>query len=250
MQIIFTKQKSLPRPRRRFAELYQKILQESSSAEAEKECILRFFQSPVEIVGSVSEDGSSSTTVSSVRLRRNHLDNVLDEGAKVIKSSGELEDLPCGLLIRSIGYRSTPLDDRLPFDARRGVIRNEAGRVEASPGLYCSGWAAFGATGVILNTMAASFEVAKNILADLEAGHCPESPEKTGYERISSLLKERSANVVDFIDWTAIDEYERQQGRKEGKPREKVVCVEEILKLKAEGKFKQKKVDGSDDDAH
>ena len=193
----------------------------------------------MEILGSRSRDGSPSTSVSGIRLKRNLLSDYISEDAKVV-GEGEgaaLEELPCGLLIRSIGYRSTALDDRLPFDARRGVIRNDCGRVEDSPGLYCSGWAAFGATGVILNTMNASFEVGKNILADLEAGRlqvAASSGERTGFERIEPLLRARGANVVDFVDWTAIDEYERQQGQKEGKPREKVVSVDEILKLKEE----------------
>ena len=42
--------------------------------------------------------------------------------------TGEEEVIECGLVLRSIGYRGRPLDG-VPFDERRGLIRNEGGRV-------------------------------------------------------------------------------------------------------------------------
>lgn len=214
--------------------MYRKIIENQSSHEKTKcsrECTLRFFKSPVEIVSSCS--AGSDAKVESIRLKSNILEDYIDENAKIIATLDEpVEELKCGIVIRSIGYRSTPIDDSLPFDERRGVIRNTEGRVENNTGLYCSGWAAFGATGVILNTMNASFEVGKNILADIESGLLNSTTDKLGYGRIEPLLRQRNANVVDFIDWQRIDEYERQQGQKEGKPREKIVSVDEILSIK------------------
>ena len=161
------------------------------------------------------------------------MDDYVSENAKIIQTLDEpIKEIECGLVIRSIGYRSTPIDDSLPFDSKRGVIRNADGRVEDNAGLYCSGWAAFGATGVILNTMTASFEVGKNILADVEAGVLNSAADKPGYHRIEPLLKQRNSRVVDFIDWQRIDQYERELGQKEGKPREKIVSVDEILNIK------------------
>lgn len=190
-----------------------------------KECILKFLSSPVEIV-------SYNSKVKSVRLKQNLLDNYTSDDAKIVKTSDDVEEIDCGIVIRSIGYKSTPIDDTLPFDHKRGVILNHNGRVFDNVGLYCSGWAAFGATGVILNTMNASFEVAKNIIDDIDTGKLDSNDEKLGYDRIQPLLKERNAKIVDFIDWQRIDEYERQLGQKEGKPREKIVSVEEILDIK------------------
>ena len=171
--------------------------------------------------------------VSSVRFKRNILENNSDENAKVIKTLDQpIEEIKCGIVIRSIGYRSTPIDDSLPFDAKRGVILNKDGRVVNNRGLYCSGWAAFGATGVILNTMKASFEVGKNILSDidnclLDEGDC------RGYDAIGPVLMERNSEIVDFIDWQRIDQYERELGQKEGKPREKLVNFDDIMKIKS-----------------
>ena len=171
--------------------------------------------------------------LASVRLKQNRLDDYVREDSKIMATcDNELIDEPCGILIRSIGYKSVPLDPSLPFDHRRGIILNEQGRVINNPDLYCSGWAAFGATGVILNTMTASFEVGKNILQDIQDGRLDTDTMKRGYNAIWPLLQKRQAIVIDFVDWKRIDQFEREQGRKEGKPREKIVSVDQILDVK------------------
>ena len=53
------------------------------------------------------------------------------------------EVIPCGLVIRSIGYRGVPIGD-VPFDERRGLIRNVGGRMSeedgtVQPGQYVAG---------------------------------------------------------------------------------------------------------------
>lgn len=53
--------------------------------------------------------------------------------AKAIPT-GDVEELECGLVLSSIGYRSLPLDPAVPFDTQRGVIPNSSGRVEGVPG--------------------------------------------------------------------------------------------------------------------
>ena len=45
--------------------------------------------------------------------------------------TGEEEVIACGLVLRSIGYRGAPLAG-IPFDERRGLIRNLGGRVSTS----------------------------------------------------------------------------------------------------------------------
>lgn len=37
-------------------------------------------------------------------------------------------------VLRSIGYKGVPIDDSVPFDASRGIVPNENGRVVGSPG--------------------------------------------------------------------------------------------------------------------
>ena len=61
--------------------------------------------------------------------------------------------IPCGLVIRSIGYRGRPLPG-VPFDERRGLIRTDGGRVcepdgTLRTGEYAVGWIKRGPSGVI-----------------------------------------------------------------------------------------------------
>ena len=44
------------------------------------------------------------------------------------EGTGEMEIVPCGMVIRSVGYRGAPLPG-VPFDERRGIVPNEGGRV-------------------------------------------------------------------------------------------------------------------------
>lgn len=70
------------------------------------------------------------------------------DSAKAVPT-GDVEELECGLVLSSIGYRSLPLDPAVPFDTQRGVIPNSSGRVEGVPGLYPQGdaWDMFSAAG-------------------------------------------------------------------------------------------------------
>ena len=86
-----------------------------------KRLVLRFCCSPVEIRG----DGR----VESIVIGHNEL--VEEDGRIVARDTGEREELECGLVLRSIGYRGVELEG-VPFDSGRGLIPNEAGRVQSS----------------------------------------------------------------------------------------------------------------------
>ena len=85
-----------------------------------------------------------------VRVVLNRL--VADEDGRIgAEPTGEEEVIECGLVLRSIGYRGTPLPG-IPFDQRRGLIRNEGGRVlddsgGPCPGEYVVGWIKRGPSG-------------------------------------------------------------------------------------------------------
>lgn len=49
--------------------------------------------------------------------------------------TGEVEDVPCGLIISSIGYKSTLIDPSVPFDSRKAVVPNSNGRVQQAAGV-------------------------------------------------------------------------------------------------------------------
>lgn len=55
------------------------------------------------------------------------------EGARAVLT-GEVEDVACGLVISSIGYKSVPIDPSVPFDQRKAVVPNKMGRVQEAAG--------------------------------------------------------------------------------------------------------------------
>ena len=84
-----------------------------------KRVVMRFCCSPVEIKG--------EGRVESIVVGRNEL--YRDEsGAIRARDTGEREEIECGLVLRSIGYKGVGLEG-IPFDAGRGLIPNDAGRV-------------------------------------------------------------------------------------------------------------------------
>jgi ferredoxin/flavodoxin---NADP+ reductase len=184
---------------------------------------LRFCCSPVEIKG--------ENRVESIVIGRNEL--YRDEsGAIRARDTGEREEIECGLVLRSIGYRGVGLEG-LPFDESRATIANEAGRGvdpdsgEQVPGLYVSGWIKRGPSGVIGTNKKDSQETVDAIFEDLEAGALPEreAPEQS----IEELLAERQPDAVTFAGWQAIDEAEKSAGEPQGRPRVKFCSVAEMV---------------------
>ena len=181
---------------------------------------IEFCKGPVEIRG--------LERVESIVLEKNEL---VGEAFNVkARGTGELEEIPCGLVLRSVGYRGEPLPD-VPFDAERGVFPNDRGRIEGgpeSPGLYAVGWIKRGPSGVIGTNKPDSIETVETLIGDLEKL----SP--CGNPDTDSLLKEleaRGVRVVSYDDWSRIDGAEVARGAYTGKPREKFVKIEEMLRV-------------------
>src|SRR5206468_6860300 len=108
---------------------------------------LRFLVSPVELIG---DDAGS---VATLRLVRNEL-YATSTGALQPRATDQFENLPVGLVFRSVGYRGVPLPG-VPFNESWGVILNNRGRVldfdtkQPVVGEYAAGWIKRGPTGVI-----------------------------------------------------------------------------------------------------
>jgi ferredoxin/flavodoxin---NADP+ reductase len=185
---------------------------------------LRFLRSPVEIVG----DGDGR--VCGIRVARNGLDQ---DGRAV--PTGEEELIECGLVFRSIGYRGRPLDG-IPFDDRRGVIRNEGGRVCDEGGIACRGeyavgWIKRGPSGVIGTNKKDAADTVRCILDDRQTGGLNE-PGDPAAESSANLFS-RAADAVTWRGWTAIDAHERARGETAGRPRIKVVDAQRLRTLGA-----------------
>ena len=181
-----------------------------------------FFRSPVALHG--------DERVESIELVRNRLEE--REGRLVAVPTEEHETLDCGLVFRSVGYRGVGLPG-LPFDERRGTIRNVAGRVhdeESRPlaATYCAGWIKRGPTGIIGTNKKDAGETVAALLEDVREGRLVHR-EDVAPDSVEALLAERGSRPVVYAGWASIDEFERAAGEKAGRPRIKLRTWDELL---------------------
>ena len=193
---------------------------------------LRFLRSPVEIVGDDDEG-----PVTGIRVVHNRIEPD-DRGNLRAVATGEDEMIECGLVMRSIGYRGRPLPD-VPFDERRGLIRNEGGRVtdeegQPIPGEYAVGWIKRGPSGVIGTNKKDASDTVARLLEDAEAGKLNE-PADADPGAIEAWLRSRVPGLVTWNGWEEIDRHETSAGEPHGRPRIKVVSVAEMQRIAARG---------------
>jgi ferredoxin/flavodoxin---NADP+ reductase len=199
---------------------------------APRRIILRFLASPVELIGA---DGR----ISALRVERNEL--VVDpNGALRSRGAGRFEIIPTGLVLRSIGYRTVPIEG-VPFDPATSTINNVAGQVvhpntgEVLHGEYVVGWAKRGPTGLIGNNKPDAAATVDAMLADLPALR-RRRDHRRDPSQIEALLRERGIDYVTYGDWRTLDRYEVAAGRTRGRPRVKVTTVPEMIKIIREGR--------------
>jgi len=206
------------------------IVQEFAAREAEgkpRRLTIRFLVSPKEILG--DEHGR----VRAIRVVRNELYAGEDGGIRT-RPTGEEEEIPVGLVFRSVGYRGVPLPG-LPFREDKGLVPNDAGRVIDAdgarvPGLYVAGWIKRGPTGVIGTNKTDSQETVACMMADLEAG-ATLTPEAPDVDAVRELVRARQPDAVTYDDWSVIDAAETAAGEAQNRPRVKFTSVEQMLAL-------------------
>ncbi|SHU39182.1 NADPH-ferredoxin reductase fprA [Mycobacteroides abscessus subsp. abscessus] len=168
-----------------------------------KRIVLKFHTRPVEAVG--------ESAVATLRVER----------------QGEIFELAASLVVHAVGYVGSPLHG-VPFDAERGIICNDGGRVTGQPGIYVAGWIKRGPTGVIGTNKACAHQTVDALASDARAGLLPVgSP--IGRDALQRRLSEGCA--TDFAGWRAIDEHERNRGQLHGRPRIKVTRVSELVDI-------------------
>jgi ferredoxin--NADP+ reductase len=196
---------------------------------------LRFLRSPLEILGE-GADGA----VTGVRVAVNRLVTAAD-GRVSAEPTGEQEVIECGLVLRSIGYRGVPLAG-IPFDERRGLIRNQGGRVVDDGGVcrgeYVVGWIKRGPSGVIGTNKKDAADTIARIVEDAEAGALG-GPVAAGAdsEAVAAWLAERAPDHVTWAGWEAIDAREAALGESSGRPRVKLVRVAELVEASRAGRL-------------
>jgi ferredoxin/flavodoxin---NADP+ reductase len=146
--------------------------------------------------------------------------------------TGEEEVIACGLVLRSIGYRGVPLAG-IPFDERRGLIRNDDGRVTGEDGAfqcgeYVVGWVKRGPSGVIGTNKKDAADTVARILEDREAGTL-NAPADADADSCAEWLAEQCPHLITWEGWRAIDEHETGLGAPQGRPRVKLVRTGEMF---------------------
>lgn len=184
-----------------------------------KRLLLHFLKSPIEFVG--------DERVNEVVLEWNRLTG--EPGNQKSVGSGETERLDCGVVFRSVGYRGVAIPG-VPFHEKWAIIPNEDGRVvdDGKPiaGLYTAGWIKRGPLGLIGSNKPCSIETVKNLLADLPA--LEPCPNRDGQPLLDHLSR-NGIRVIDYDTWKKIDAVEIDRGKAEGKPREKIVNVNDMF---------------------
>ncbi|WP_179468001.1 4Fe-4S binding protein [Mycolicibacterium vinylchloridicum] len=171
-----------------------------------KRLVFRFSTTPVELIGTKRVQG--------LRVREGEREETIDTT----------------LVLRSIGYRGTPVAD-LPFDPSRGVVPNAGGRVvadgQAVTGVYVTGWIKRGPRGVIGTNRGCAHETVNALFEDFTAGRLARQVGPNS--DVDALLAERNVPVVDWLGWRAIDAAERDRAADSGRPRVKYCDPAELV---------------------
>ncbi|KAM1812734.1 hypothetical protein ACFX11_026644 [Malus domestica] len=226
------------RIRKRVYELLSKaaMTRPSHHSSDPRELHFVFFRKPDKFLESDERSGH----VSGVRLEKTKLIGT-GPGEQTAAGTGQFEELGCGIVLKSIGYKSVPVDG-LPFDHRKGVVPNIRGRVlsdtSGNPtllekGLYVCGWLKRGPTGIIATNLYCAEETVSSISEDLKQGKLTSSS-SSGRDGLLQLLDHRNVRVIPFGEWEKIDSEERRLGNLRNKPREKLATLEELRKVATE----------------
>jgi ferredoxin/flavodoxin---NADP+ reductase len=194
---------------------------------APRRIVLRFLASPVEVLG-------ANGRVEAVRVERNQL--VVDyNGGLRSKGTGQFEVIEAGLMLRSIGYRTVPIEG-VPFDPATSTVNNIAGQIthpntgEVAPGEYVAGWAKRGPTGRIGNNKPDSVSTVAAMVADLGTLKGVRDDQRDP-SRVEALLRRRGIRYASYQDWRALDAHEQARGAALGRPRVKLTTVPEMLEV-------------------
>ncbi|PIO67354.1 hypothetical protein TELCIR_10893 [Teladorsagia circumcincta] len=163
---------------RRKKRLMKVLLDGVGSPQGEKQCRFLSFRIPEEVIA--NENGR----ISAVRFLN--------------KRTGSKEELPCGLLIYSIGYQTVVLEG-LPKNEKGMIAMRDGSRVDMPCGafVYAAGWCAHGPRGVIVDTQQEAMAVADHIAEDIMARE-DISGTRSG---VQSILDARDINYLTFDEW-------------------------------------------------
>ncbi|MEL0220433.1 MAG: FAD-dependent oxidoreductase [Deltaproteobacteria bacterium] len=185
---------------------------------------LCFLISPTKIEGSERVEG----------LELVHNEIVKEGGVLKAKATDEVMHLNVDMVFRSIGYRGEAIPG-LPFDDRRGTIPNDQGQLlDGVDGKllnqeYTAGWIKRGPSGVIGTNKQDAMETVSRLKQNWQTSQT--SQPKLVQDDLLDLLKQKKIQFVSFEDWKKLDKFELEQGHLNGKSRQKICEVQEMLDL-------------------
>ncbi|MDZ7685249.1 MAG: FAD-dependent oxidoreductase [Gammaproteobacteria bacterium] len=208
------------------------IVEEISARSVEgrpKQLRIRFLVSPVEIIG--DEDGC----VKAMQLTKNRIVRT-EDGSLKPRATDETEEIPVGLVFRSVGYRGVSLSG-VPFNEDSGALYHDHGRVtdedgKVIGGLYCAGWIKRGPSGVIGTNKTDAQETVASMVEDLQAGRVAEVDEPS-ISDAAAFVASKVGNLVAYEDWKSIDAEEVSRGEASGRPRVKFTAIDDMLDVLA-----------------
>lgn len=243
---------SLARPHKRIMQLLQKG--SSCGPGAKKSWSLDFLLAPQSISSSSAPSHISHTAsikaLTGITFTRTKLTEPFSPTSPLFptREDSPKMHIPTSTLFRSIGYTSEPLPgfDKLgiSFDKRKGTIDHDGlGRILSAhhvtdnsqplPGLYCAGWVKRGPTGVIASTMNDAFATADSITSDRAGGRSFLQASGEGWRGVAVDAQRLGIHVepVDWRQWEIIDSVEKARGAQQGRIRDKIGRVSEMLAL-------------------
>ncbi|AHH19881.1 putative ferredoxin/ferredoxin--NADP reductase [Nocardia nova SH22a] len=193
-------------------------LAERAAAAGDRGMVFRYFLSPSRFRG--------VDTVEAVEFARTEW-----SPAGELRTTADLEEISCGLVFASVGYRGIAVPG-LPFRESAGTVPHRDGRVTdidgtTVPGAYVAGWIKRGPSGVIGTNRYCSQETVYALVEDFAAGRL-RTPSRSRAD-LDELLDRRQPNRLGARGWKSIDAAERGAGRADRRPRVKLVDVAEML---------------------
>eukprot|EP01113_Clastostelium_recurvatum_P038729 TRINITY_DN5824_c0_g1_i2.p1 TRINITY_DN5824_c0_g1~~TRINITY_DN5824_c0_g1_i2.p1 ORF type:complete len:578 (-),score=87.51 TRINITY_DN5824_c0_g1_i2:3-1736(-) len=218
-----------------------------------KKLYFHFLRSPTEFYS----DKTNDRKLGGVVLARNELSGPSGNQRAEAVSGASPEQLPCGIVFRSIGYKGIAMPG-VPFDQAKGIVPNEAGRVTYNTEngkdhvtrpdkeaikrpMYVSGWLKRGPSGIIGDNKWDAEETVAGLLADANSGALSEPTHHTGdtdsdhLASLRSLLQRKGLRTVSFDQWKKIEQEEHARGKAKGKPTDKITVVEDMMALLEKG---------------
>lgn len=204
---------------------------------------IRFLVSPTELIG--DETGR----VKAMKITHNELCQA-EDGTLRPRPTDRVEQIDTGLVFRSVGYRGVPITS-VPFDATRGVIRNEKGRIigpktgKPCAGQYAAGWIKRGPTGLIGTNKADAIETVQCMLEDLATG-ITLNPSRPNRDEAEQRVRRHQPDYFSYEQWRKLDEHEMLLGQPLGRPRVKLTSVRQMIEhAKPCAEAKEPRIHGS-----